>query len=98
MTDCAIATAPHPVEATTTTPSGRSARRRARALGVPAWTRLFGAALVPLDGGHAHPTAFVLSAGAGTTYVATIVHDREPDDSWARRPSDRDVSREDHRS
>jgi hypothetical protein len=97
MTDCAIAIAPHPVEATTTPPSGRSARRRARVRGVPAWTRLFGVTLVPLDGGHDHPTAFVLSAGAGTTYVAAIVHHTELDDSPARL-TDQQHSREDHRS
>jgi hypothetical protein len=96
MTDCAIAIAPRAVETATTAPPGRSARTRARVTGVPAWARLFGVTLVPLHGGHDQPTAFVLSAGAGTTYVAAIVHDLEPTDSSARL-TEHHHAREDHR-
>jgi len=77
MTDCALAApARH-------TSSSAVQTRRHRPRGVPRWMWVFGVTVVPLkqaspsDGTDHVPLdrVWVLSAGAGTTHVAALIHD-----------------------
>jgi hypothetical protein len=81
MTDCALAApARHTRSSTVRT-------RRHRPRGVPRWMWVFGVTVVPLsrdrraDGtdNGAMDRVWVLSAGAGTTHVAALVHDEPLD-------------------
>lgn len=69
MTDCAIAAA--------TAVRGRPSRREAGPAGVPAWARFLGVVVLPVRGVDGS-TGFVLSAGAGLTNIAAVVHEEEP--------------------